>query len=147
MELLPRDAVPWHLVGKGEEGLSITVFFSGWKATLAAIEKAVDLASQLGANIRVLIAEVVPYALPIECPRVDPQFRARAFQEFSSRKGVEVHLDIWLCRDRRECLQQALEPHSVVVIGGRKCPWPTRHGRLRRMLEHAGHHVISVAQH
>src|SRR5205807_6174084 len=55
---------------------------------------------------------------------------------------VVISVQLYLCRDRRLCLLEALKPQSLVVLGGRARWWPTKETKLARMLQFAGHHVI-----
>jgi hypothetical protein len=144
----PRPAVPVSPGGgeDNEQHLSINVVCTTSAATLHALKQAGELAHHLGARIRIVVPHVVPYALPIDRPAVDPNFRLRQFRTFFFQHAIETHIDVRLCRDAHECLKQALAPQSIVLIGGRKRWWPTREKRLAKTLSLAGHHVIFVPQ-
>lgn len=123
--------------------LSVTVLFTTVPETLNALQQAAELAFDLEARIRILILQVVPYPLPIDQPPVHPDFRLRQFRTLWKEKRIHTRVDIWLCRDARQCLQNALAPNSLVVIGKRRAWWPfTRARRLERDLYKAGHQVI-----
>ncbi len=49
--------------------LSVTVVFTTVPATLIALQRGGELAQQLGARIRILVPQVVPYPLPIDRPQ------------------------------------------------------------------------------
>ncbi len=125
--------------------LSLTVLFTTVPGTLSAFREAARWAHQLGACIRVLVAQVVPYPLPIDKPRVDPEFRLRRFRAFCEQSPVETRIEIRLCREARQCIQDALLPHSLIVIGNRRSRWPwTYEKQLGRNLQKVGHQVILV---
>jgi hypothetical protein len=126
--------------------LSVTVVFTTVPATLIALQRGGELARQLGARIRILVPQVVPYPLPLDRPQVDPKFKVRHFRTLSVDGAIETRIDVWLCRDPYDAFMQGLSPRSVVLIGGRKRWWPTREKGLAKTLSLAGHHVIFVPQ-
>jgi hypothetical protein len=110
-----------------------------------ALRRAGHLAKELGACIQILIPSVVPYPLPLDKPRIDPEFRLRQFRTHCEQETVETWLDIRLCRDARQCIREALRPHSLIVLGARQTRWPlTYEKRLARELTCAGHQVVMV---
>ncbi len=128
-----------------ESGFQLTVVFTTVFETLEALKQAARLADRLDAEIRILVAHTVPYPLPIERPRVTPDFHTRTFQTFSEQAAIETHIDVRLCRDAQCCIQEGLAPASLVVIGIGKHRWPfTREKNVARRLRRAGHQVISV---
>lgn len=129
--------------GEHSHALSLTVLFTTMSGTLTALREAAHWAHQLGACIRILVPHVVPYPLSIDQPRVDPKFRLRHFHTFCEQSPVETRIEIRLCRDSHQCIQEALSPHSLVVIGHGRSRWPfTYEERLGRKLRNAGHQVI-----
>ena len=126
-------------------GPSLTVVFTTIPATLEALKKGAHLARQLGANIRILVPSVVPYPLNVDKPRVSPEFRLRHFRTFCEKQPIDTSIDVRLCRDAGQCVEDGLSPHSVVLIGGRKTWWPLAPEKFmaRRMRKH-GHEVILV---
>jgi hypothetical protein len=143
-----RRAVPFSPGRReaNEQHLSVTVVFTTSAATLHALKRAGELAHQLGARIRIIVPQVVPYPLPIDRPAVDPNFRLRQFRTLFFQHVIETHIDVRLCRDVRECLKQALAPQSIVLIGGRNRWWITREKRLARVLRRSGHQVMFIPQ-
>jgi hypothetical protein len=125
------------------DALALTVLYTGVSETLAALREAAGLAFQLGATIRILVLEVVPYPLPLEHPRVEPEFRLRQFQSLWKGEPIETRIDVRLCRDARCCLRDELAPNSLVLVGERRTRWPfTREKRIARFLRAEGHQVI-----
>jgi hypothetical protein len=66
------------------------------------------------------------------------------FIERLRAEGLDVRVNVYLCRDEHRAIAAAIKPHSLIVIGGRRSWWPRESERWRRMLEAAGHFVVSV---
>lgn len=125
--------------------LEVNVVFTTLHGTLAALRTAGDLARDLGARIRILFTQVVPYPLPLSsCPVLLP-FTERRLRALAARATVQVRVQVYLCRDRRQALLEALGPQSLVVIGGNQRWWRTREQRLAKLVQSRGHQVIWVA--
>ena len=122
--------------------LNISVIFTSVESTLAALKEAGALANKLGAQITLIVPQVVPYHLPLESPPVLLDWNERRLRVMAKESPVETKFNLYLCRDRWETLQSILAPHSVVVLGARKAWWPTQEKRLARQLRCAGHEVI-----
>ena len=128
----------------GGRALEVNVLYTATPTVVNAIESAVELARGLNARLRLLVAQVVPYAVPLETPPVLVEFQEAFFRDLAQRSGVETRVDIFLCRDADETFTQHLSPHSVVVLGTPKHWWPTREERLARRLRRSGHEVVVV---
>src|SRR6478672_12030432 len=122
--------------------LNIVVVFTSIDATLAALKEAAVLANRLCGRVTLIVPQVVPYPLPLASPPVLVDWNERRFRVIASDSPVETKVIIYLCRDHVQTLTAVLNPHSVVVLGGRKRWWPTRETRLARILRRAGHEVI-----
>jgi hypothetical protein len=122
--------------------LNVFVIFTSVDATLQALKEAGKLAHQLNGRIMLVAPQVVPYPLPLTSPPVLLDWNERRLRVIADESAVETIVRIYLCRDPWRALEQALRPHSVVVVGGRKRWWPTRESRLARRLRRAGHEVI-----
>ncbi|MCU1336539.1 MAG: hypothetical protein JWO19_2120 [Bryobacterales bacterium] len=131
-----------HAVEQQDLSLNIAVVFTSVESTLAALKEAGALAQSLGAQITLLVPQVVPYPLPLESPPVLIDFSEKRFHVIASQSSVETKVCIYLCRDRLEALKSVLRPGSIVVIGGRKRWWPTGEERLAHKLRKAGHEVF-----
>ena len=125
-----------------EPSLNVAVVFTSLDSTLVALRKAANLASRLGTRISLLVPQVVPYPLPLESPPVLLDWNERRFKVIAEQSPVETTVQIFLCRDRLETLKAALNPRSLVVVGGSKHWWPTAEKRLARRLRADGHEVI-----
>jgi len=125
----------------GEIGsLEVVVLHTNTKTTLRNLRTAAELAAGLAARIRLLVLEVVPYPLEVESPRVPLEFTQRRFRTVASDACVDTLIDIRLGRERRQMLESALKPRSVVVLEGGA--WWTAERRLARRLERLGHQVV-----
>jgi len=129
-------------VEEGDRQLNVAVVFTSVDSTLAALKEAGALANSLGARIRLVVPQVVPYPLPLESPPILVDFNENRFRVMASESPVETSVQVYLCRDRVETLLHMLGPSSLVVIGGRKKWWPTSEKLMARRLRQAGHKVI-----
>jgi hypothetical protein len=122
--------------------LCITVVFTSVAGTLAALKQAGALANSLGARMTLLVAQTVPYPLPLESPPVLLEFSEKRFRVIAAESPVETTLKIYLCRDRLDTILSVLKPGSIIVVGGRKRWWPTRDELLARSLRRAGYEAV-----
>ena len=127
---------------ESDHSLDVAVVFTTAAATVAALRMADALARQLGASVRMLVPQVVPYPLPLQSPPILLDFSEQRFREIALESGVGTMVQIYLCRDKLETLKSVLAARSVVVIGGRKRWWPTAESRLARKLRRVGQEVI-----
>jgi hypothetical protein len=143
--LAPATGRPAQWIGEEtDQKLNIAVVFTSVDSTLAALKEAGNLANSLGARIKLVVPQVVPYPLPLETPPVLVEFNENRFRVMATESPVETSVQVYLCRDRSEMLLQRLSPGSLVVIGGRKKWWPTTERLLARRLRQAGHKVIFI---
>ena len=142
--LIPGTGFPQQPAsGETESRLSISVVFTSVTKTLSALREAGALASRLGAQITLVVPQVVPYPLPLESPPVLLDWNERRFHVIASESPVETMVRLYLCRDRLETLISVLKPHSLVVVRcRRRWWWPTSEERLAKTLRRAGHEVI-----
>ena len=129
-----------------KQPLFVTVLFTSIEATLAALHEAHRLASDLCTEICILMPQVVPCALPLDRPAVDPAFRVRRLCESIFGCSCAMHIEVHLCRDLESAVTSALRPGSLVVIGCRK-RWRLGGERaLARSLRRAGHEVVLIPE-
>jgi len=140
--LIPAVARPDETVRQDSTRLGVVVVFTSVESTMHALRKAGALASRLNARISLVVPQVVPYPLPLTSPPVLLDFSERRFRVIAAESPVETTVRLYLCRDEMETLGAVLEPHSLIVLGGRRRWWPTREKRLARKLRRAGHEVI-----
>jgi len=108
----------------------IWVVFTGSDYIAGALAMAAGIAAVLSAQICILAAQVVPYPLPLADPPVGPEFLERSLLDLAQEFDVDTTVEIYLCRDAAETLNQILPVGATVVIGGRKRWWRTAEQRL-----------------
>jgi hypothetical protein len=128
-------------VDEGGPRLDIVVIFTSVNATTMALKRTGALAESLGASITLVVAQVVPYPLPLTSPPVLLDFQEKRFREIAAESPVDIRVQRYLCRDELETLRRVLKPHSLIVIGGRRRWWATSEQKLARKLQ-TGHEVI-----
>ncbi len=127
--------------------LSATVVHTSFDGTVAALKAAVSLARNLDVRLSLIIAEVVPFRLPIDQPRRSVEFLKQLQEDMAAEAALEsdeILVQICVCRDTRETLGRLLPTPSLVVLGGRRGWWPSREQRLETFLSRLGHHVVLV---
>src|SRR5579863_5143267 len=83
-----------------DSSLEIVVLHTTVKGTLRALQAAARLAKGLGAQIRLLVLQVVPYPLPVDEPPIPLEFTRNRFRTVASDVPVETRVDIRIGRDR-----------------------------------------------
>jgi len=124
--------------------LDISVVFTSYEATLAALKEAGALAKRLGGHINLIVPEAVPIRLPLTRPPVLLDWNEERLRKMAVQCGIDTTVNLILCRDSWETLNAVLKPHSLVAVGGRHRWWPTSATRLAHRLRKAGHEVIFV---
>jgi hypothetical protein len=136
---------PGDFAFRHDSPLAATVVYTGEAGTLAALKVADDIARRLGSRTVLGIPAIVPPQYALENPLLPIDlFEQRALRAISA-SGIRedaVSVQIWLCRDRKKCLQQILRPHSLIVIGGRWHWWWRDEWKLEKWLCGHGHRVI-----
>jgi len=127
--------------------LEVNVLFTDVQATRAALRAATELATDLNAAIRVRAVIAVPLALPLDHPQVSIPFAEEALSalvwEFK-QNSLDITAHLYLSRNRVETFFEILPPNSLVVVAGRKRPWPTLQSRIARRLQSEGHRVVFI---
>jgi hypothetical protein len=130
--------------------LDLKVVFTDLPRTAAALTTARAMARGLRARITLMVAQVVPYPLPLAAPDVPVEFTERLLESIAAgHDDADTTVEIYLCRDRIEAIRGALPPHSVVIVGTQQKRWgpswlssPDR--RLTRTLRQDGQRVLVV---
>ncbi len=125
-----------------EKRLEILVIYTEAPGTLAALRMAEGLTQKLDAYIRLIVTYEVPYTLPLTQPAVPVQFLEDQIRQLARKTKLDVAAEIYLCREKKRALESLLEPHSLVVVGGRKRWWRTADERLARVIRRHGHDLI-----
>lgn len=142
---------PYYEGGAGDQ-VEVVVVHTSIPMTLAALKTAATLAKGLSARVRLLVPQVVPYALPLEAPPVPISFTERRFRTVAEKAAVETTVEIVLCRDIARALETLLRPRSLIVVGARNSgwwsrAWPSAEMRLARRLRRWGHQVVFADSH
>lgn len=124
-------------------GLEVAVVYTGVKPTLAALRRAAHLAQGLGARIRMVVPQIVPFPAPLDQPQVERGFVERKFGTIAEETAIETTVNICLCREWEDGVLQSVKPRSIVVLGPGERWWRTRRERrVARILRERGHQVI-----
>lgn len=139
---------PWEWnSGVKSRPLSINVVYTSPETTITALRAVDSLARDLGATIHIRAMIAVPRQLALDLAFTSVQFLERLLTNLVERIGsmcCEYVLHIYVCRSRIETLLRVLRPSSILVIGGRRRPWPTAESRLSKAAISAGHSVAFV---
>jgi hypothetical protein len=110
--------------------LDLQVIFTDLPKTAAALAAARSMARGLGARITLMVAQVVPYPLPLAEPDIPAEFTERLLEPLASCEeddaldaAEDIAIEIYLCRDRNETIRRAVPPDSLVIVGARKSRW------------------------
>ena len=131
---------------ESDSPLEVNVLFTSTRATIAATKAAGKLADHLGARIRIIAPQVVPFPLPLSEPTIKPEFTASRIHAMLSQYSVDADVQVCLCREKLNGSIAVLKPHSLIVIGGRRRLWRTEEYRLARVLRRRGHEVVFIEQ-
>jgi hypothetical protein len=123
---------------------SVYVVHTSVADTLVAIRVANDFGAALGVPVTVVHFRTVPYAAPVDEPDGVSPIETAEFAGRLRDEEMNVRLRVYLCRDERRAVTFAFQPHSLIVMAGRRSWWPTVSERRRRLLEAAGHFVLFV---
>jgi hypothetical protein len=133
-------------ISNEDRKLDLQVIFTDLPKTAAALATARTMARDLRARITLIVAQVVPYPLPLAAPPVPVVFTERVLESLGNQGDVDdTAVEIYLCRDRNEAIRRALPPDSVVIVGARKRRWwPCWERQLTGLLRHDGRRVVVV---
>ena len=128
--------------GTSQQRFEISVIFTSFDATAAALKMAGTLVKGLSAHINLVVPQVVPYPLPLDNPPVLREFYEGKLRDMTNECPVDTTVLVYLCRNRLATLRAVLKRGSIVVIGGCRRWWPTPEKSLARKMCRAGHEVI-----
>jgi hypothetical protein len=132
----------------GDLGLRVNVIFTTINETIVALGAAKGLAQNLAGQLRLLVPLVVPPRLPLDHPAMAPDAFERHVWEMVADSGLtddEVIVDVCLCYNETNCVQETLNPASLVVLGGKRTRWWKGKARkLEEALQRLGHEVVFI---
>lgn len=142
-----RQGDTGHL--RTNRNIDVLVLFTDVSSTLEALRSAAKLARGLNARICLLVPQIVPYPLPLEQPTVRPAQLVSRYRTIVDKAEIETTIDLRLCRDYWDAVNESLKPGSTVIVGGHRawwnCRWwPSREERIAKRLRARGHQVIFV---
>ena len=132
------------LTAADQSTLELVVPFTTPDLTRAAVTAACQMATDLGATLRVIRVQCVPYPLDINQSPVFVEFLRQQMESFQS--NLPLTSEIRFTREYASGLGGALKENSVVVLSYRKRPWRTRNERLAALLQKSGRKVILLSQ-
>ena len=128
--------------GTSQHRFEISVIFTSFDATAAALKIAGTLVKGLSAHVKLVVPQVVPYPLPLDNPPVLREFCERRLRDITNESPLDTTVLVYLCRNRLATLRAVLKRGSIVVIGGCRRWWPTREKSLARKMCRSGYEVI-----
>ena len=128
--------------GTNQHRFEISVIFTSFDATAAALKMTGNLVKGLSAQVKLVVPQVVPYPLPLDNPPVLREFCERRLRDITNESPVDTTVLVYLCRNRLATLRAVLKRGSIVVIGGCRKWWPTPEKGLARKMRRSGHEVI-----
>jgi len=124
------------------EPMLLNVLFTTPEATRQALSTAAALVAGLPTTLRLVVPQVVPYALGFDRPGVNLEILKARYLEFVSASPLETVVEILLCRDPVAALAVALPRESTILVGQRRAWWFRPECRLVRKLARLGHKVV-----
>src|SRR5262245_47183181 len=79
--------------------LPIHVLVTDLRTASVALHRAVELATDLGAETKILVPQVVPYPLDLEYPAIPLEFTCKQLQILAGSVGADPYIYVYLCRD------------------------------------------------
>lgn len=126
--------------------MDIAVVFTNFEETELALRQARKLSAGLHPEIGLIVAQVVPFPLPLTEPPVPIPFTMVRMDGLADAADVQPSIHVYLCRDKYETLAEVLQPHSLIIVGSRKRWFRRRPERLVTMLRKRGHNVILASR-
>lgn len=127
--------------------LRVNVIATTEEGTIAALHMAASQVTELGARINLIAAEAMPgrssHLKPLGSTIHLERWLCELVRKAQIQAAVIVHVHI--CHDRYQRLLAILQPHSLVVVGGRDQWWSRRERKLANFLNDRGHHVLFAA--
>ena len=132
-----------HPAGLLEDSCAaITVVFTTWSATAAALRTAASLANGWKSSVTIVAAQVIPWPADLHHTNIPIAFNEDRLRGMAAVCNVDTAVNVYLCRDRVETLLRYIPPERIVVLGARKSRWRNPDLRLARALRRAGFEVI-----
>ena len=134
----PGSASSDHSQAKPE----VAVLFGTTEGNIPAFRRAVALAREIDAILRVIVLEEVPSPLEHDTAPVSAELMIRRLWTAVPAPGVESRVQVYRCRNKEQALGRILGAPSIVVIGSESGWWVTEERRLSWLLEKSGQLVL-----
>jgi hypothetical protein len=121
--------------------LQVVIPYTTPHLTAVALKSAAGLTRNLGATVRLICIQVVPYPCPLNQPNVDTDHLKDRLRELARESELPVRAELIYTRDREATFRRVLRPGSLVLIATERCWWRTAQEKLARWLLRAGHSV------
>jgi hypothetical protein len=128
-------------VGRGSN-LRLYIVGTTPQGTEWVLRHASLLARDLSARLTLLVAQVVPFPLPLDCPPVPLDWVEQGWSQLAGRQAIDTQVRVCLCRDRNQTVRHELAAGSIVLIGLRDGWFSIAERILALRLRLDGHHVI-----
>lgn len=122
----------------------VYVVFTDIEGTLRAVRVARRLAPAFGGRVTVVHFRPLDFGAPLDAPAGISPAETEGFRARLEAEGLDVDVNVCVCRDARRALPTVIDAQSLVVVGGHRRWWPTGADRWRRILEAAGRLVVFV---
>jgi len=131
------------LTGLGRQTGELRLFvpYTSSELTRAALSKAFGLIRNLDAHVTLFAIQVVPIALPLNRPDVNPEFYKQLLSAIAGEVQERIDVRLVLARDLKSGLREVLLPNSLAIVATRKRWWATQEMKLARILARGGHTV------
>lgn len=135
------EKTPPDIISDGRRS-AVTVVFTTWSATAAALRTAAALANGWRCSLTMVAAKVVPWPADLQPAHTPVAFDEAHLRELAAGCDAHIAINVYLCRDRVETLCSFIPTEGVVVVGARKARWRNPDLRLAAALRRAGREVI-----
>lgn len=123
----------------------VAVLFSRSEGGIPAFKRAVALAREIDASLRIIVVEEVPSPLEPDPAPASAELLIRRLWTEVPTYGVESRVQVYRCRNKEQALTRILGAPSIVIIGSGSDSWLMEERRLSRLLEKRGHLVFLMA--
>jgi hypothetical protein len=136
----PESLAPEATAAESE--LDLVVPFTDPVMTRAAVRAANRLGEGLGAALRLVRVQLVPFPCDLDQPPIPLDFLREQLRNF--RSALPMQGEVRLARDFQTGLVTTLRKDSTVILASKKRLWTTRTERLAAALRRAGYRTILV---
>jgi hypothetical protein len=140
-----RTGTTWPVGRSGESPhIEVSVVFTTWQDTMAALRMADRLSRSLEARIVLWHFQAITRHFTMSSPPISTQFLKHRLAAMIRKccRMSESEIRICFCSNWEQCLRTAFAPEDVVIVGGRKRWWPSLEQRTATILKSRGCRVL-----